>query len=73
MRPIDSVSDGLAQRFNPSSRPSVQRAQYPAMADVRDVFCAVYSDLCVAVEESDAVNLAEANPCAPVQIAFPAA
>lgn len=59
--------------FNPGSQPSARESDYPPMADLRAKLDAVYSDLCIAVEEADPKLLARDNPFVPTRGSFPTA
>lgn len=57
--------------FNPGSRPSLQRGDYPAMAELREAFGRVYTDFCEAAASADAAALASENPYEPTRSSFP--
>ncbi len=59
--------------FSAGSQPSVERADYPAMAELCSAFRAVYSDLSTAALAADASKLAAENPYAPSRASFPTA
>jgi hypothetical protein len=59
--------------FNPGSRPSLQRADYPSMDELRDAFHRVYTDLCEVAATADPQALAAENPYEPTRSSFPTA
>ena len=58
-------------KFNPGTQPSFSRANYPSMAELRDAFQAVYTDLCDAALSADSAVLARENPFPPTRASFP--
>src|ERR1019366_567238 len=58
-------------KFNPGTQPSRNPADYPPMEQLREMFRAVYADLCIAVTEADAARMDSANPYEPGRVAFP--
>jgi hypothetical protein len=59
--------------FNPGSRPSADRGDYPPMSALVEAFRSVYADLCDAQPNADPKVLAAPNPYAPTQATFPTA
>jgi hypothetical protein len=57
--------------FNPGSQPSVQVADYPPMAELREAFHAVYANLCDAASSADRSVLGSPNPYEPARTSFP--
>jgi hypothetical protein len=60
-------------RFNPGTQPSVQRSDYPSMAELCQAFNSVYADFCSAAVRADPTKLAAENPYAPARAGFPTA
>jgi hypothetical protein len=58
-------------KFNPDTQPSSNPDEYPPMDQLRQVFHAVYDDLCIAATVADAATLEADNPFAPARDAFP--
>ena len=58
-------------KFNPGTQPSSNPADYPPMEQLREMFRAVYDDLCIAAAQADAVTLASVNPYAAARAVFP--
>ena len=57
--------------FSPGSQPSMQRAEYPSMEELRSAVQAVYSDFAQSALTADSSALAQPNPYEPTRGAFP--
>jgi hypothetical protein len=60
-------------QFNPGTFPSLDRASYPPMADLREMLTGVYRDFFVSAPEAADDVLAMPNPYTPALGAFPTA
>lgn len=60
-------------RFNPGSRPSTNRDDYPSMDELRNAVQKVYADFCTAAATADQSALGQPNPYEPTRGAFPTA
>lgn len=59
--------------FNPGSHPRMHQSEYPGMDSLREMFRAIYLDLCDAALKTDDEMLSKENPFAPARAGFPTA
>ena len=57
--------------FNPGTFPSLDRSEYPPMAELREMVATVYRDFFTSAPGASAETLAMPNPYTPAIVAFP--
>lgn len=61
------------ERFNPGTKPSLRREDYPSMDELRSAFLRVYEELPVAASRATDAAMARENPYEPAARPFPRA